>query len=386
MTEIRRTNVPGLLGALPRFELTPETARRLTGKLRMAPDALHLSTDGEGEVALKPAATEESKKETKENKENSEIIEAVPTPKEAIDPVKKANTVVNALEDLTKTSTASGKALANATKVVSAPISGRHIGLRDAIIEGNESAAVAAVSEGTPLAHGIGIYNNLLRGGMLKEWKKAREINADPNADWSDRAMADLSATASTADTYNAVKGLSKTTTDYVKANWMEANRQLSNWGDVASFSNQAVKDSAQGLKQIATEFPEKIVEGLKGNRGGVADIAVKVSGKAGKEAVEQGGKLAFKTSRFAAGLNIACAAYDVLHAGKVLSSEKGALQKGLALTTAIGSVIAATNIPGISQAGAALSFATSVAEAAVDKKEGKNEEETKSAISWSTV
>ena len=105
--------------------------------------------------------------------------------------------------------------------------------------------------------------------------------------------------------------------------------------GQVASESAQRIAQSAAG--QVAGEVAEKV--GLKG--------AARFAGKA--------------AGRFVPGANVAVAGLDVANAvATQRDPDASALQKGLGWATAAGSVVGATNIPVLSQAGAAFSLATS--------------------------
>ncbi|QSQ26898.1 hypothetical protein JY651_19140 [Pyxidicoccus parkwayensis] len=82
---------------------------------------------------------------------------------------------------------------------------------------------------------------------------------------------------------------------------------------------------------------------------------------------------LALKTGgRFAPGLNGAIAAADVATAAATLKSNASGWKKGTAVVTAAGSVLAATNVPGLSQAGAVVSTLSSLAGSDMGEKAAK--------------
>ncbi len=101
-----------------------------------------------------------------------------------------------------------------------------------------------------------------------------------------------------------------------------------------------------------------------------IAPKVIEAATKVGLEtAAREGGTIAAKTAgkglgRFAPGVNIAIAAYDTVHAAQVWRDPNSTgWQKGMASVTAVGSILAATNIPIVSQIGAAVSIVTSVLE-----------------------
>ncbi|HBN07624.1 MAG TPA: hypothetical protein DD435_02905 [Cyanobacteria bacterium UBA8530] len=343
-----------LVNRKPKILKENETPPEMTEGISMAPDQFVLSV----------AAAEKK--------------EDPPSPKTLLAPINKVNAVAETVQDLSKVATAGGEVLSDLTKKIDAPIKGRNLGLRDAIVEGDATNIVKEITSGTQFGRSLGIYTNVLQGDLWDKWDNAKKISDDPNASFADKAMAKLDATAATADTYQMASKLSHGVATFVQQNWVLADRQLGNIGDVAAFAGSFTDNAAKGMVDFAKKLPTEIIEGFKGNRGGIADIA--------REAVEGTAQHAGRgISRFAVGVNVAFAAFDVLHAGKVLSSkENGVLEKGLATATAVGSVIAATNIPGLSQIGAAFSFATSIAEAAVGKKEEKKA--VKSSVSWATA
>ncbi|MBJ6759694.1 hypothetical protein JGU66_02890 [Myxococcaceae bacterium JPH2] len=98
------------------------------------------------------------------------------------------------------------------------------------------------------------------------------------------------------------------------------------------------------------------------------AKAALSAVGKeAGEVAVKAGAKAAAGTAakalgRFAPGVNVAIAAVDVANAGATLMDKNaGVGKKVTSVITAVGSIAAATNIPVVSQVGAAVSTVSSI-------------------------
>lgn len=119
------------------------------------------------------------------------------------------------------------------------------------------------------------------------------------------------------------------------------------------------VTDAAGGISKVVSSAGKEIaVEGLQGATKAGMELAA-------KEAAQIGTKTAAKgLGRFAPGVNVAIAAYDTYHAAEVWRDPNSTgWQKGMASVTAVGSVLAATNIPIVSQVGAGVSLVTSVLE-----------------------
>ncbi|QRK04338.1 hypothetical protein JQX13_29205 [Archangium violaceum] len=100
--------------------------------------------------------------------------------------------------------------------------------------------------------------------------------------------------------------------------------------------------DSRKLAKSVAKDVQNTTQAVLKGR--GPAGLAMRTGG------------------RFVPGLNAGIAAADVATAGATLFSDASGLKKTTAAITAAGSVLAATNIPGLSQGGAVISTLSSLA------------------------
>lgn len=123
---------------------------------------------------------------------------------------------------------------------------------------------------------------------------------------------------------------------------------------------HEVITDASSGsiTRIVAKSGQEIAVEGLQAATQAGVQAAVRETAQAGVAAGARG------LVRFAPGVNVALAAYDVYHAGQVWSDPKASgWQKGMATVTAIGSIAAATNIPIVSQVGAGISLASSVLE-----------------------
>lgn len=134
-----------------------------------------------------------------------------------------------------------------------------------------------------------------------------------------------------------------------------------------AKESAQNVKDTVTSTQALLkTKTGQKVVAKAGGTTAGKAVV------KATEHAVAKTAtKVAAKAAaRFVPGANVAMAAADAHHAYKVMKDPKASgWQKGTAAITALGSAAAATNIPVVSQVGAAVATVASIAEAVNPKK-----------------
>jgi hypothetical protein len=125
-----------------------------------------------------------------------------------------------------------------------------------------------------------------------------------------------------------------------------------------------AVKKAAVEAAMTVAKDGGKIAEAVVGSAGrAAAKAALREGGKAaGEAALKAGaraaeGALAKGAARFAPGLNIAIAALDTANAVATLRDPKASTgAKVTSCITAVGSIVAATNIPVVSQIGAAVS------------------------------
>jgi hypothetical protein len=125
-----------------------------------------------------------------------------------------------------------------------------------------------------------------------------------------------------------------------------------------------AVKGAAVEAALVAAKESGTIAKAVVGSAGrAAAKAALREGGKAaGEAAVKAGaraaeGALAKGAARFAPGLNIAIAALDTANAVMTLRDPKASTgTKVCSVITAVGSIVAATNIPIVSQVGAAVS------------------------------
>lgn len=117
--------------------------------------------------------------------------------------------------------------------------------------------------------------------------------------------------------------------------------------------------DASGAITRIVSKSGQEIaVEGLQAVTQAGVQAAVREGAEVGVKAAAKG------VARFAPGVNVALAAYDVVRAGQVWADPKASgWQKGLVTVTAIGSIAAATNIPIVSQVGAGIALASSVLE-----------------------
>lgn len=284
----------------------------------------------------------------------------------AIDQLQKANKVAKVLtptieeaEKLAKTAAAS-----DAVAELAKPLDSRRIDLKEAIVQGDVSKIIKEASGTTHVAKAAGLYGNVIEGGLAKKAQKALDTLQDPNADGADKAIASLDAATSAIDTYEYSAKLAQSAANFSK--------EIGNAKDLASVAAKVKAATRTEVHSLFVAGPKSVIAGLKGVEGGIADVVTQTGLR--------------RASAFATGVNIALAASDVLHAEQVLKSDASALQKNLAMATAVGSMIAATNIPGLSQIGAGLSFLTGIAEGFTANSEEKTPEKPPSPISWSTT
>ncbi len=143
-------------------------------------------------------------------------------------------------------------------------------------------------------------------------------------------------------------------------------------------------KGVAQAGRKVAAEGGEALLKGLAHGddvvkaalkAGKVADVALDAG--RGAAAVAKGAGLAAKgagtlaklAGRFAPGVNIALAGLDVATAAATWADPKSSIAaKVTSGITALGSIASATNIPIVSQVGAAVAVASTVAGVVIDK------------------
>jgi hypothetical protein len=139
-----------------------------------------------------------------------------------------------------------------------------------------------------------------------------------------------------------------------------KAGKLVEKAGKFAEVGKAAIKgELVEHVVKTASESAFKAAE--KAAVKGAVEAGGKVAAKAGAKA---GAKVAGKAAgRFVPGANIAIAAYDVYKAGKTLRDPNASgWKKGTAVATAAFSVVAATNIPVVSQVAAGLSIASVLA------------------------
>lgn len=120
----------------------------------------------------------------------------------------------------------------------------------------------------------------------------------------------------------------------------------------VAATAKEAAKDSstlARGMGAATKAAAKELAIGG-------SEAAVKATAKAAAGAAAKSG------GRFVPGVNVAIAALDVGVAAATLADKQASVgKKAFSVITAAGSLASATNIPGVSQAGAAVSLVSSI-------------------------
>lgn len=138
-----------------------------------------------------------------------------------------------------------------------------------------------------------------------------------------------------------------------------------------AKESVQNVKDAVSSTADLLkTKTAQKTLTKVAATTAGSA-VTKAATQAAGHAAAKTATKVAAKAAaRFVPGANVAMAAADAHHAYKVMKDPKASTwQKGAAAVTALGSAAAATNIPVVSQVGAAVATVASIAENINPKK-----------------
>lgn len=136
--------------------------------------------------------------------------------------------------------------------------------------------------------------------------------------------------------------------------------------GSIAKAGEKVAASGAHGLTDAAKnglKTGEAVVDAAKG-----AEAALKGGATAAKVGVEAAGTAAKLAGRFAPGLNVGIAALDTANAARTIADPKASVAaKVTSGITAAGSIVAATNIPVVSQIGAAVSTASTVVGAAIE-------------------
>ncbi|MFP2925684.1 hypothetical protein ACLESO_10775 [Pyxidicoccus sp. 3LG] len=160
-------------------------------------------------------------------------------------------------------------------------------------------------------------------------------------------------------------KALPNASDDVLKAVKGAATKGIYEAGGTVKNVGRAVTSAAGDAAKAGSTLAEGILG--SGTRS-AAKAALKTAGKeAGEAAVKAGAKAAAGTAaktlgRFAPGVNVAIAAVDVANAGATLMDKNASTGKKVtSVITAVGSIAAATNIPIVSQVGAAVSTVSSI-------------------------
>lgn len=218
-------------------------------------------------------------------------------------------------------------------------------GSRDDITKAVRSS-LDATKAGLNVASG-GLQGSKVAGGLLHAKVVAGKLGAEKAAlDAFKRVAPKVSETVAKAAAGSAVKQV---------------------------FEGAASKVARRAVTEAATDAARAVGGSLaKGVAGSASRAAAKATLKAaGKEAAEvalkAGAKAAAGTAakaagRFAPGLNVAIAAVDTAQAVATLADKNASTGKKVtSVITAVGSIAAATNIPIVSQVGAAVSTVSSI-------------------------
>ncbi|RKH43533.1 hypothetical protein [Corallococcus sicarius] len=217
-------------------------------------------------------------------------------------------------------------------------------GSKDDIITATRSSLDAAKATVTAATGGIvgskvmgGVLGGTIMKGKLEAGKKAAEAfkKALPNAS-DDVLKAVKNAATKGIFEGGATKAVSRAVTSAA--------------GDAA----KAGGTLAKGILGSGTRSAAKAALSTAGREAG--EVALKAGAKAAA------GTAAKTLGRFAPGVNVAIAAIDVANAGATLMDKNASTGKKVtSVITAVGSIAAATNIPVVSQIGAAVSTVSSI-------------------------
>lgn len=217
-------------------------------------------------------------------------------------------------------------------------------GSKDDIITATRSSLDAAKS--TISAATGGIVGSKVMGGVLGGSIFKGKLDAGKAAfDTFKKALPNASA-----DVLKAVKGAA--------TQGIMEGASLKNVG-------RAVTTAAGDAAKAGSTLAKGILG--SGTRSAAKAALATVGREAGEAALKQGAKAAAGTAakalgRFAPGVNVAIAAVDVANAGATLMDKNaGVGKKVTSVITAVGSIAAATNIPIVSQVGAAVSTVSSI-------------------------
>ncbi|MCP3143110.1 hypothetical protein [Pyxidicoccus xibeiensis] len=159
-------------------------------------------------------------------------------------------------------------------------------------------------------------------------------------------------------------KSLPNASDDVLKAVKNAATKGVFEGGTVKNVG-RAISSAAGDAAKAGSTLANGILG--SGTRSAAKAALGTVSREAGEAALKQGAKAAASTAakslgRFAPGVNVAIAAVDVANAGATLMDDKASTGKKVtSVITAAGSVLAATNVPVLSQVGAAVSTVSSI-------------------------
>lgn len=138
-----------------------------------------------------------------------------------------------------------------------------------------------------------------------------------------------------------------------------------------AKAAEGALMESPAAVLKVAGKAGTEAAEvAAKAGAEAAAKAGAEVAAKAGAEALARTGAttLAKAAGRFAPGVNIAIAGLDIANCAAAWADKHASIAKKVTSTvTALGSIVAATDIPIVSQIGAAVSIGSSVVGAAIE-------------------
>ncbi len=229
---------------------------------------------------------------------------------------------------------------------------------------GNSPTVEGVNTRASRIAGGAGLAASVaqLPGAAYLAARDTRDFFRNPSGATANKAFGSLASAASTG--LNVVKG------------GLDFAGNVSNYRAAANAARtaftQAAPDAARAVaNRVASSAAREAVEG--GSRQVVRAVAARAAGEgleaagrlganAARAAVHGGGTaVARAAGRFAPGLNVAIAVADTAAAVSTIADPNASTGKKVtAGITALGSIAAATNIPVVSQVGAAVSTVSS--------------------------
>jgi hypothetical protein len=172
-----------------------------------------------------------------------------------------------------------------------------------------------------------------------------------------------------TVSAYNAAGKAFKAAAPHASKAVVDAAARAAAKSSLAGATKQTAKHAIEGAARLATKQAGVAIKTVAGSgtRAAAKAVTRSASEAAAKAALKAGAKtgasvFAKAAGRFAPGVNVAVAALDVVQAGATLADRNASMGKKVtSVITAVGSVVSATNIPGVSQIGAGVALVSGI-------------------------